>query len=387
MVSAYGTGPRPRLAPRGVAVVANEGPVSWWHLKRLDIGGAEPWAPWGQRGGRIGGIVIGQAEPSRGLLIEDCVVHDVPGPGIALHAGPAGGTVFSDWSVAGCEVYHAATGITCGGPWPPGGNPWQFHERFAVRDCRVHDTGTDGIVLSHCRDGVIERCTAWRTGIGRTRRTPVGIWFFQALRCVIRLSESFDNHTAGGHADGGGFDLDGGAVDCAMLDNYSHDNDGAGFLICSYDPVNAPCTGCVTRGNVSVNDGRANDYSSILYWQAHYCRTERNLCVTRISSPLKFISPTRGHSISDNVFVVDAEADIPVLKSAFALDANAFRRNRWWRTGGRPRFELPGRTRLDLRGYARLTGATGDRVANPGVEGAVGRELRRLDAARRASIS
>jgi hypothetical protein len=385
-VAAYGAGPRPRLAPRGVTVVTNEGPVSWWRLARLELCGAEPWAPYAREGGRTAGIAIHQTVLSEGLLIEDCVVHDVSGPGIAFHAGDSAGTVFRGWTVAGCEVYHASTGITAGGPWPPGGDPWKFHEKFAVRDCRVHDIGTDGIVLSHCRDGVIERCTAWRTGIGRTRRTPVGIWFFQALRCVIRLCESFDNHTAGGKADGGGFDLDGGAVDCSMLGNYSHDNDGAGYLVCSYDPVNAPCTGCSTLGNVSVNDGRANDYGAILFWQAHHCRTERNLCVTRISPGLKFTSETHGNVFADNVFVVDTRSDVAVLKSTFPVDGNTFRGNRWWRTGGRPRFELPGHRRLDLRGYARLTGATGERVTNPGWEDRLGRELRRLGAARRASL-
>jgi hypothetical protein len=365
-VAAYGTGPRPRIASAILPVVGNLGPVSWCRVARLELCGASPWPPFARESGRGGGIVFGQSVPSEGLAVEDCVVHDVPGPGVAFHAGPSAGTVFRGWTVSGCEVYNASTGITAGGPWPPGGNPWKFHERFAVRDCRVHDIGTDGIVLSHCRDGVIERCTAWRTGIGRTRRSPVGIWFFQALRCVIQHCESFDNHTAGCTADGGGFDLDGGAVDCVMQYNYSHDNDGAGYLICSYDPVNAPCTGCVTRYNLSVNDGRANDYGAILFWQAHHCETHHNTCVTRISPALKFTSETHGNVFADNVFVVDAKDDIAVVKSAFALDRNRFRRNVYWRTGGRPRFELPGRPRLDVRGFARLAGGEGDRVADPG---------------------
>ncbi len=374
-VKDYGDGPRPRIAVRGVTAVANDGPVSWWRIARLDVCGAVPRDPHELGGGPQGGIVLSQSTRSDSLLIEDCVVHDVAGPGIALWAGQSPDTVFADWTVADCEVYHAGTGITCGGPWPPGEDPWRFHQNFAVRDCRVHAIGTDGIVLSHCRGGVIEGCTAWRTGVGRTKRTPVGIWYFQALRCVIQYCESFDNHCAGGHADGGGFDVDGGAVDCTMQYNYSHDNDGAGYLICSYDPLNAPTSGCVTRYNLSVNDGRAHDYPAILYWQAVNCPTYNNTCITRVSSPLKFTSETWGHLIANNLFIVDGKADIPLVKSKFALDRNEFRNNLYWRTGGRARFEVQDRTRLDLRGFTAAVGGKGDRVADPRLTALAGREM------------
>jgi hypothetical protein len=212
---------------------------------------------------------------------------------------------------------------------------------------------------------VIEGCTAYRTGIGLTRRTPVGIWFFQAHRCVIQYCESYDNHTAGGHADGGGFDLDGGAVDCVMQYNYSHDNDGAGYLICSYDPKNAPCTGCVTRFNLSVNDGRANDYPAILFWQAYDCLTYNNTCVTRVSSPLKFISPTWGHVVANNLFVVDSKTDIPVFKSAFPVHRNRFTNNLYWRTGGRARFAIAPWKPMEFSKYREHLGGTGEIVADP----------------------
>lgn len=374
-IGAYGQGPRPRLAVRDRHVVTNDGPVSWWRITRLDIAGAAALDPYGRTSGAQGGIIFRQSEPSIGLVVEDCVVHDVAGAGIAFWAGRVPGTVYTGWTVTGCEVYHAGTGITCGGPWPPGSDPWRFHEGLTVRDCRVHDIGTDGIVLSHCRDGVIEHCTVWRTGIGRTKRTPVGVWFFQAQRCVIQFCESFDNHTAGGHADGGGFDLDGGAVDCVMQYNYSHDNDGAGYLVCSYDPKDAPCVNCTTRFNLSVNDGRANDYGSILFWQAYYCRTYNNTCITRVASPLRFTSDTWGNLFANNLFVVDAKTDIPAVKSSFGIDRNEFKNNLYWRTGGRVRFEVQEARKLDFRGFEKLVRGSGERTGDPRLTAMAGREI------------
>ncbi|MGE5599712.1 MAG: right-handed parallel beta-helix repeat-containing protein, partial [Bacteroidota bacterium] len=275
----YGAGPKPRLVAREFPIIGNDGPVSWWHIKGLELRGDGAYDPYGREQGQDHGIYFHQTATSDGMVIEDCVIHDISGAGITFSAAKQGVTAYRGWTVTGCEVYNAGTGIATQGPWPPAGDLAQVylcHAGFRVAHCQVHDIATDGIVLHYCQDGVIEHCKAWRTGVGRTRRTPVGIWYYVAARCVIQHCESYDNHTAGGSADGGGFDLDGGCVDCTMQYNYSHDNDGAGFLICSYNPADAPCVRCVTRFNLSVNDGRANDYASILFWQADDCVTHNN---------------------------------------------------------------------------------------------------------------
>lgn len=299
------------------------------------------------------------------MVIEDCLIHEVDGAGIVFSAETGGITVFDSWTVRDCEVFNAGTGITTHGPWPPGKNADRCHSRFLITGCRVHDIATDGIVLSHCRDGVIEYCTACRTGIGITKRSPVGIWYFMARRCVIQFCESYHNYSAGCIADGGGFDLDGGCIDCVMQYNYSHDNDGAGFLICSYEPREAPCTGCITRFNISINDGRANDYPSILFWQAINCKTYNNTCISRVSSPLKFISETHGHVIANNVFIIDSERDIPVVKSLFALDSNTFRNNIYFKTGGKTRFEVRDQKKMNMSDFINLVRSKGELYANP----------------------
>lgn len=361
----YGEGPRPKILVGDVHGISADRPISGWTIRGLEVAGAKPFDPYGRPPAKVMGIAFAQAEPCAGLSIEDCLVHDVPGAGIALHAGRSSRPVFHDWAVKDCEVHHAGTGITVGGPWPAPKKAKSLLRDFTVSGCRTHDIVADGIVLSHCTNGVIERCVAWKTGVGRVPRTPVGIWFFMAYRCTIRHCESFDNHTAGGKADGGGFDLDGGCIECVMEHNYSHDNDGAGYLICSYDPANAPCEKCVTRHNLSINDGLANDYASILFWQADDCLTHDNVLITRSASTLKFTSDTRGNVFRDNVFVVDSTQDIPLAKSTFALDKNTFRNNTWFRTGGRARFQVQEQQYLDLASFSRRVRGAGDRETDP----------------------
>ena len=367
IVSTYGSGPRPRLMADGT-VVANSGSIAWLEVRGLEVCGTAPFDPHAREQGEQHGIAFSCAESAEGLRIVDCVVHDVSGKGIQLNALTTGTTIFSDWRISDCEVYHAGTGIATDGPWPPlPGLESCFlcHARYLVERCRVHDIATDGIVLYYCQDGIIEHCTAWRTGIGRCQRTPVGIWLFIARRCIIQHCESYDNHTAGGKADGGGFDLDGGCIDCIMQYNYSHDNDGAGFLVCSWDPAIAPTLRCTTRFNLSVNDGRANDYASLQFWQADACQTYNNTCITRISSCLKFASPTSDLLFANNLFIIDSDRDIALVKASFPMTSNRFEHNLHWRRGGAARFEVGDRLDLDLAGWTNAVSAGGEIEADP----------------------
>ena len=374
----YGAGPRPRIMADRFPVVANDGPVSWWRIKGLEVRGVAAFDPHGQEQNLQHGIAISQAVPSQGMTIEDCVVHDVGGKGILFNAERTGITVFTGWTVSGCEVYNAGTGIATDGPWPPPADlqdVFRCHDRCVVERCRTHDIATDGIVLYYCQDGMVDHCLAWRTGVGRTGRTPVGIWFFLAQRCIIQHCESYDNHTAGGKADGGGFDLDGGCVECIMQYNYSHDNDGAGYLVCSYDPAKAPTTRCITRYNLSVNDGRMNDYAAIQLWQANDCTFHNNTCITRLSAPLKFASDSSGLLFANNVFIVDTDSDVPLVKSPFAISANRFLNNLYWRSGGKTHFEIQNEPRLNLKAFAALTGADHEISVDPRLSALHGRDI------------
>ncbi len=119
-----------------------------------------------------------------------------------------------------------------------------------------------GILLSSVNGGVIERSLAYNNGALNTAvGGPVGIWTYDSTNIVIQYNESYKNKT-NSTADGGGFDLDGGVSNSILQYNYSHDNAGAGYLLCQYSGA-SPVANNIVRYNISQNDGRKNGYGGI----------------------------------------------------------------------------------------------------------------------------
>ncbi|PYV32123.1 MAG: hypothetical protein DMG22_14425 [Acidobacteria bacterium] len=173
---------------------------------------------------------------------------------------------FRDVQISHSTVHHNMYGgILISGPWNrvPGG---YANEDVTIRDSVVHDNfgdphyihhSGDGILLDDTDGGLIERCTAYHNGGAdeSSKGGPVGIWADAANRIKIQFCESYANHTGGKH-DGGGFDLDGGVSNSIVQYNYSHDNDGPGFLVWNYSHAAHPFAHNVIRYNLSENDAR-----------------------------------------------------------------------------------------------------------------------------------
>jgi hypothetical protein len=124
----------------------------------------------------------------------------------------------------------------------------------------------NGILMTDVDGGIIEYCEAYNNGYDcRAESGPVGIWAAVANEITIQYCESHHNHTSGS-GDGDGFDFDGGTTNSIMQYNNSHDNDGAGYLICSYK--NAPHTynNNIVRYNFSVNDCKKIRGGGICFW-------------------------------------------------------------------------------------------------------------------------
>ncbi len=120
----------------------------------------------------------------------------------------------------------------------------------------------NGIVLGGVNGGTIERSVAYNNGsLCDAPEGPVGIWAYDSKGITIQYNESYNNHT-GGKADGGGFDLDRNVSNSIMQYNYSHDNDGAGYLLC-HIVNNQNFTNNIVRYNISQNDGKKNSYGGI----------------------------------------------------------------------------------------------------------------------------
>jgi hypothetical protein len=122
-----------------------------------------------------------------------------------------------------------------------------------------------GIIMGGVTGGVIERSVAHDNGwLNTASEGPVGIWAYDSDSVVIQRNESYRNRT-NGPADGGGYDLDQNTRNSMLQYNYSHDNDGPGYLI-AHSPNNSNHSNNKIRYNISQNDGRKNGTGAIMIW-------------------------------------------------------------------------------------------------------------------------
>ncbi|UOG77000.1 right-handed parallel beta-helix repeat-containing protein [Hymenobacter tibetensis] len=152
------------------------------------------------------------------------------------------------------------------------------HHQWYISNCQAFDNAgrpdiTDthtgnGIVLAGIDGALIEHCEAYYNGWlnANPGGGPVGIWGWNCNQLVIQHCESHHNRS-GTMKDGGGFDLDGGCTNSILQYNYSHDNEGPGYLLAQYQ--NAPPLHDVTiRYNISENDGRRHGHGAIQLWSS-----------------------------------------------------------------------------------------------------------------------
>ena len=124
----------------------------------------------------------------------------------------------------------------------------------------AHDVTGSGIMLEGVKNALITRSIAHDNG--KDGAAPVGIWAAMGSNITIQYSESYNNKTRA-ISDGGGFDFDWDVRNSVMQYNYSHGNDGPGFLLAagSHSSDNN-----VIRYNISENDGRKNGKSGLQIW-------------------------------------------------------------------------------------------------------------------------
>jgi hypothetical protein len=123
----------------------------------------------------------------------------------------------------------------------------------------------NGIVIGRVKKALIEYCEASYNGwdMPRIGNGPVGIWTWDSDSVVIQHCVSHHNRSTG--IDGGGFDLDGGATHAILQYNYSHNNHGAGYLLCQY-PGAPRFADNIVRYNISQDDGLTNHNAGIFVY-------------------------------------------------------------------------------------------------------------------------
>lgn len=228
----------------------------------------------------------------------------------------------------------------------------------------VTDTNTgSGIIISGVDGFKVEYCEAYENGANNRNigGGPVGIWCYNAKNGIIQYCESHHNK-AGLQADGGGFDIDGGSQNCILQYNYSHDNEGPGYLLCEYGSSNQFYENTV-RYNISENDGLKNGYGALTISADN---SERKISECQIYNNVFYtVNPAAGAAIRlnnknfsnvkvfNNIFYCDG---VPMLKGD--PDAIRWQNNNYYSTGTAnftkggstidPQFISPGR---GIEGY------------------------------------
>ena len=176
---------------------------------------------------------------------------------------------YTDVRITNCQLHaNGEAGLSSYAEYPLLG-----HHNWYVGNCSVYDnagradvttthTG-NGIVLSGIDQALVEQCTAYHNGWLNANASggPVGIWGWNCNRLTIQRCESHHNQS-GTALDGGGFDLDGGCTNSVLQYNYSHDNQGPGYLLAQFG--GAPAMHDLTvRYNISQDDARGYSQGAI----------------------------------------------------------------------------------------------------------------------------
>jgi hypothetical protein len=308
------------------------------------------------------------------ISLENIEVSQYGKTGIFFQATSISNTGFRNVAVDGVHVHHVKKdGIVTRGFTMQSHTGWA-HENIIIRNSEIDnvsgyaDNGShrgSGIIMAQVNGGLIEKCAAHHNGAGNTHcGGPGGIWAWDCNNVIIQFCESYKNSSGTG-CDGLGFDLDGGVTNSVMQYNYSHDNDGAGYLLGQYDYARG-WSNNVVRYNISENDGRTNGGGFTLFkgpgTTMSGCRIYNNTVYTS-STPgnsgtgcftiIDWYSGINDIEVYNNIFQSAGGAylvDIPVGYSA------AFAGNLYWSSGAAFRISYQGNMYGSLAAWRSATG-------------------------------
>lgn len=142
----------------------------------------------------------------------------------------------------------------------------QLFKDVVVRGNYIKNVGSDGIIVSHSVNPLIEKNVVLNSGaLGNTQETVViaGLWLTNCNGALIQYNEVAGTKYFTG--DGQAFDTDwGNSGNIVYQYNYTHENEGGFFLNSSGVPgVNGPAKS-ILRYNISINDGCTHDHVDII---------------------------------------------------------------------------------------------------------------------------
>lgn len=266
IIGSYGVGAAPIIAPPAGSNGLFADNQSYLTVQNLTFTGADTTAA----AGAAGVLIQADSASISTVIVQNCTASGFGDSGISFSAITTGR--MDTIKVLNCTAFGNAIGtnsFTCG-IWI-GGNGAQNTNyypitNFVVDSCIVHDNtghnGTanwcgSGIKVGSANVGVVQNCIAYNNGslCNLAAGGPTGIWVSVAKSVTIQFCESYLN--TGINGDGCGFDMDGGCDNCICQYNYSHDNDGSGFMDFVYDSASLTGNhGNIIRFNISSNDSK-----------------------------------------------------------------------------------------------------------------------------------
>jgi len=271
VIGRFGDGPRPLLDGDGAFAAVwldNPSHVVVQGLEITNAAGSCGIYLEGRDAGRLSSITV-----------EDVEVHDVFAAGMELpisdHYGSighvykymggihacikAGGkpTWWDGFTVRGSYIHDLAScGISMDSAYrlrrpAEAGRDVYPSVNVVIEDNIVRGIAKDGAIIKQVDGAVIQHNQVSRTG---NVSTSNGLWYYDSRRSAIRWNEGYDCLAPMGN-DGGPFSIDNECLDCEIVENYSHDNEGPGFMLFGRWDTGK---GCRARGNVSYNDNTAD---------------------------------------------------------------------------------------------------------------------------------
>ncbi len=232
-----------------------------------------------------------------------------------------------------------------------------------VLDSHLHHNGGDGAMVGPVLNGLLDGNLCAYNGTRRNAR--VGCWTWDSQNTVIQFNESHHNMTPltdGTARDGAGFDLDLGTEDGIIQYNWSHDNQGEGYLFVSW-PVGYGYSRGVShnaqmRYNLSERDGKklAGGISVfggvsplVLYNNTIYYEPDR-LAGTpmfngeggALTTSIWGKSGKPDLRVYNNIFISNGRSNSAAVSNNLWTDGAGtftFDNNLWWRVEGGVRFQ------------------------------------------------
>lgn len=268
------------VSPTGPAISANCGGIE---IRDLILRGEAKAPREGHDGIRL--AAPGEAR-QKGIRIERVDASEFGGTGLSLVGAKDSLAGFDDVTISHCIFRdNYGSGLTTEDGVAYLGKGYA-HRNLVVTDCQfLRNHGGSGIIVSGFDGARIEYCLAADID---GASGGVGIWAWCARHVTFAHCIAHGTRTGGG--DGGGFDLDGGCVDCTVSNCLAYDNDGPGYMHCDY-PSSPRTERNVIRDSVSIDDGRkakgdAVGFGFVTWGSGLYdCSIDHNIVVLDLADP------------------------------------------------------------------------------------------------------